>query len=274
MSAWLFVPGTRPDRFAKAHAAGARAVILDLEDAVAAADKVQARRQVAQAVGAAAYAGDKTYAASHPSSWVRVNGAGSLWFFDDLDALAGADALAGVLLPKAEHDHHVELIRDRLGVPVVPLVESVLGVRNRDELACADGVTTLAFGSMDYALDLGAAPESMACSYARWQVVEAARLAGVEGPIDGVTADFSDDGLVYEQARVARADGCGGKLCIHPRQVPLVVAAFAPTAEELAWAERVVAVSSDGRAVALDGQMLDAPVVARARQLLERRPER
>lgn len=274
MSAWLFVPGTRPGRFAKAHAAGARAVILDLEDAVAAADKDHARRQVAQAVGAPAAAGDEADAGSPPPSWVRVNGAGSPWFAADLDALAGARALAGVLLPKAEHGHDVELIRNRLGVAVVPLVESALGLRNRDELACADGVTTLAFGSIDYALDLGAVPESMACSFARWQIVEAARLAGVEAPIDGVTADFSDDDLVSEQARVARAEGCGGKLCIHPRQVPLVVAAFAPTAEELAWAERLVAACGDGRAVALDGQMLDAPVVARARQLLERRTDR
>lgn len=274
MSAWLFVPGTRPDRFAKAHAAGARAVILDLEDAVAAPDKDHARRQVAQALRAPASVGDETNAASPPQSWVRVNGAGSPWFFDDLNAIAGANALAGVLLSKAEHSHDLKLIGERLGVPVIPLVESVLGLRNRHELASVDGVTTLAFGSIDYALDLGVAPESMACSYARWQVVEAARFAGVEGPIDGVTADFSDDDLVSKEARVARAEGCGGKLCIHPRQVPLVSAAFAPTAEELAWAARVVSAWGDGRAVALDGQMLDAPVVAGARQLLEKTPER
>ncbi|GGL32565.1 CoA ester lyase [Phycicoccus endophyticus] len=261
MSAWLFVPGTRPDRFATAHAAGATAVVLDLEDAVAPGEKETARRHVAEAVAAP----------DAPAAWVRVNGAGTAWHAADLEALAGRPALAGVLLPKAERAEDVAAVVRRLEAPVVPLVESARGVRDCEELAHGVGVVTLAFGSLDYAVDIGAEPGGHACRQARWEVVQAARLAGVSAPVDGVTPDFTDDDVVTADALEARAEGCGGKLCIHPRQVPLVEAAFAPSDADLSWARRVVEAAGSGAAVALDGQMVDAPVLARARRILAAR---
>ncbi len=249
----LFLPANRMNRFPKACAAGADAVILDLEDAVAPADKDAAR----VGLGAAANAPLPVL--------VRVNAAGTEWFDRDLAALADLPA-AAVVLPKAETPRTCAEVAARTGKPVIALVETARGLRNAEALAGA--CARLAFGSIDYAADLGAAHTREALLHARAALVLAARLSGQPAPLDGVTTAVRDEDAVLDDVRHAVALGFGGKLLIHPAQIAPARKGFAPTPEEVAWAGRVRNAVRDGGAVAtLDGMMIDAPVIKRAEQI-------
>ncbi|MFT4287933.1 HpcH/HpaI aldolase/citrate lyase family protein [Nocardioides sp.] len=252
---WLFVPGDRPERFAKAAASGADQVILDLEDAVTPEAKQPARGHVSG------------WLADH-TAWVRVNATGEHDIEHDIHALAGRPGLRGVLVPKAESPEALTAIGRRLGVPLVALIESALGLERSREIARAEGVTRLAFGSIDFALDIGARHTREALASARRELVLVSRLAALPAPIDGVTAEVSDESRARDDADHARELGFGGKLCIHPRQVEQVRLAFAPSPEELAWAREVIAAATGAGAVQVGGAMIDRPVVERARRLL------
>ena len=252
----LFVPGNRPERFAKAAASGADAVIIDLEDAVAPEEKERARQEAASA--------------SLPGMTVlvRINASGTPWHAEDLAALAGA-SIQGIILPKAEDPATLATLRALLpdGAVVVALIESALGLAGARTLARAAG--RLAFGSMDFAADLGCAHTREALLMARQELVLASRLAGLPAPIDGVTAAIGDDALTEADGRHAAGLGFGGKLLIHPRQVAPALRGFAPDADEVAWARRVLGAGGDG-AVKVDGMMIDAPVRVRAERILAR----
>lgn len=250
----LFVPANRPERFEKAAASGADAVILDLEDAVAREDKNTAR---------ALLRADFT---AKPVL-VRVNAAGTPWHAEDLEAVARLP-VAGVIVPKAEDPASLAAICARLGPnrPVMALIESGLGLAHAREIAALPGVVRLVFGSIDFCADLGCAHRREILLPARMELVLASRLANTTAPIDGVTARIDDPGETHSDAEHARALGMGGKLCIHPRQIAEVRRAFAPSADEIDWARRVLA--SGGGAVAVDGAMVDEPVRIRARAIL------
>ncbi|MBI5719643.1 MAG: CoA ester lyase [Burkholderiales bacterium] len=271
---YLFVPGDRPERFAKALASGADAVVLDLEDAVAPAAKEAARAAVAQSV-AQAVAAQRTDAGRFV---VRINSEETPWFEADLRALAGAGAQA-VMLPKAERAETVmRVCAAGPGIAVLALVESARGVLAAEALAAAPGVVRLVFGALDYALDLdlevsatssfGQAGLDAAAS----RIAIASRAAGLPAPVAGVTTVLNDEAALLADWARARAHGFGAKLCIHPKQVAPIHAALAPSAAELAWAERVLAAAeaAAGAAVQLDGRMVDRPVIERARRLRER----
>ena len=250
----LFVPGDRPDRFAKAVASGADLVILDLEDAVSPSAKDLARAEVAAFL-----------TAGHRCA-VRINGSDSEWHEADVAALARAGA--PLMVPKA-HARVIEPLLRRLAapVPLLALVETAEGVLEVAELARVPGVTRLAFGSVDLGAELGVSPDDReAMATARGHLVLASAAAGLPGPVDGVTVAVADDAAAGEDARYARRLGFGGKLCIHPRQVAAVRAAFEPSVQEQQWAARVVAASraSAGGVLTLDGRMVDKPVVDRA----------
>ncbi|GAA0385758.1 CoA ester lyase [Microbispora corallina] len=262
----LFVPATRPDRFAKAAASGADAVILDLEDGVAPQDKTRAR--------AAATAHVSVHRAL-----VRVNGIGTPWHEGDLSALAGAGGLAGVVVPKTESADHVAAVAAVLGprVPVFALLESARGVRDADLVAQAPGVARLLFGDLDFCLDTGIPRgDEQALLFARSKVVLAARAAGLPGPVDGVEPEIDDVAVTLAAARRAAALGFTGKLCVHPRQVGPVHSAFAPSDGELAWARRVLdmAEGTGGAAVRVDGEMVDTPRLELARRIVARAGKR
>jgi citrate lyase subunit beta/citryl-CoA lyase len=255
---WLFVPATRPDRFDKAAASGADVVVVDLEDAVPAADKAGARSQVA------------AWLAGGGVGAVRVNPADSPHHAEDVAAVAGLPGLRAVLVPMAESAEALGAVHDSLGpdVAVVAQVETARGLLRAVDLASAPGVVRLAFGHLDFALDIDAAPEPEALAHARGVLVVASRGAGAAGPVDSVTTDLDDDRATRQDAERARALGFTGKLCIHPRQVHAVNEAMSPTPEQVAWAESVLAAGTG--AVRLDGQMVDAPVVTRAERILRR----
>jgi len=258
--AWLFVPGHRPDRFDKAVASGADCVILDLEDAVAPADKPAARASVSSWLATA----------SGPVA-IRLNAADTEWFEDDLAVLEHA-SVGFALLPKAEDPRAVERIaRLRPGLKVVPIIESALGMANVRILAAARGVARLAFGHLDFQVDMGmrGALEEDLVGF-RGDLVLASRLANLAPPIDGVTTDFTVAETLATDVARARRLGFGGKLCIHPSQVAPVREGFAPGGAEVAWARRVLAAAeaSGGAAVAVDGKMVDKPVILRAEAIL------
>lgn len=254
----LFVPGSRPDRFDKAMAAGADAVVVDLEDAVAPTDKEQAREALA------------AWLAPARRVIVRINGADTGWFADDL-ALCARPGVAAVMLPKAERADDIAALRAAGAATVLPLVESAAGFAALAKLAGAPGVQRLVFGSLDFQVDLGMhdAHEDELLAF-RSQLVLASRLAGLQAPVDGVTTSIDDPARLRDDALRARRLGFGGKLCIHPRQVAEVSACFAPTEGERAWARRVLdaATASGGAAAAVSGQMVDTPVILRARAIL------
>jgi citrate lyase subunit beta/citryl-CoA lyase len=256
---WLFVPGSRPDRFDKAATSGADQVILDLEDAVLPSDKEDARAAVIAWLG------------SSPPVWVRVNAVGSAWHEDDVKSLVASPGLAGVVLPKAQDATELEVVGRAVGhrSGVIGLVETAVGVREAHSLAACSAVSRLTFGAIDFALDIDSEENDEALLLARSTLVLASRAAGKAPPIDGVTTQVAGSAVARDAAR-AHALGFGGKLCIHPAQLASVRAAFAPTAEQLEWAHHVLASAApdQGAAKTSDGQMVDAPVLARARRLV------
>lgn len=265
----LFVPATRADRIPKALASGADAVIVDLEDAVAPQDKDSARAALDVALAhqhrasaAASFAG--------PALWVRVN-TGAPWSDQDLALCARHAAVQAVVVPKAESAQQMQAAFEACGrKPLVALIETAEGYARRDDVASHPAVKRLAFGSIDFQLDLGISGEGDALLVFRSGLVLASRLAGLPAPLDGVTVEVANPEVVAADAARARALGFGGKLCIHPQQVGPVNAAFSPSPAEIEWAQRVVAAceASAGAAVAVDGKMVDRPVLLRAQALL------
>jgi len=250
----LFVPANRPDRFSKAAATQADAVILDLEDAVPAQEKDTARAAL-------------TSAFTEKPVIVRINAAETPWHEADIEALRSG-GFAAVMLPKSEDPALLASLWETFArqTPLIALIESAKGLANVREIAATQGVSRLAFGSIDYSADLGCAHKREVLLPARHELVLASKIAGIAAPIDGVTADFRNPAAAFEDAFHARDLGMTGKLCIHPNQIADVSRAFAPTQAELEWARRVLA-SGDG-AVSVDGMMVDEPVRIRARAIL------
>ena len=250
----LFVPGDRPDRFDRA-ASSADEVIIDLEDAVPHARKGFARRAAIEWLG------------SERRALVRVNADEAL-LTADLEAV-GLSASA-VVLPMCRGPQDVERVHALVGdtVPVVALIETAFGVLAADRIARSPGVVRLALGNLDLAADLDVAPNDYeALRMARSSLVLASAAVGLPGPIDGVTTDIGDHARTRDDARRARRLGMTAKLCIHPAQVPAAHEGMAPDDETVAWARAVIATDTAGVGV-LNGQMVDAPVVARARRVL------
>ena len=265
---FLFVPGHRPERLAKALASGADAVIVDLEDAVPLDAKDTAR--------AALVAGWSVLDdAQRARLLVRVNPAGTPWHAADLAAVAGLSGLGAVMLPKAENVQQIEAVALASQRPVLPLVESAEGVGQMDAMARASGVLRLGLGHIDLQADLGmhCGPDETELAPIRVALVVASRRAGLPAPVDGVTTATTDEEVLARDAQRSRRFGFGAKLCIHPAQVAGVHQALAPTEAECAWAERVLAaeVEARGGAFSVDGKMVDPPVLLLARRLLQLR---
>ena len=288
---WLFVPGSRPDRFDKALAAGADQVIVDLEDAVAPSDKSSSRAALAAWLDAPG-----------PAVVVRINGAQTEWFKDDL-ALLTLPRVSQVILPKTESADEVAATiagfgqrssargasgsggsGDQNGArresgastrPVIALIESALGMANLRLLCAAPGLSRLAFGTIDFQADLGmrgATEEDLAPW--RLEILLQSRLATIAAPLDGVSTAIDDAATLAIDIARARRLGYAGKLCIHPKQVAATNQGFASTPTEIAWAKRVIAAAdaAGGGAVAVDGKMVDRPVLLRAQAVLDEQP--
>ena len=213
----LYVPGDRPDRFDKAVATGADLVILDLEDAVTPANKAAAREAVTQWLTAHP-------SGSRPAVEVRVNAGDD----DDLAALAGATDV-GIRLPKVESGADVDRVVDVLGaVAIAAVVETAVGVEALGEITRHRAVRAVSLGEADLASDLGTRHPRV-LDAVRARLLVAARAAGLPPPMASVFTDIADlDGLRAD-TEVAREMGFVGRAAIHPVQVPVIAAAFAPS---------------------------------------------
>lgn len=254
----LYVPGDRPERFAKAVASGAQLVILDLEDAVAPARKDEARRHVVDWL-----ASDEPKPA-HVE--VRVNAGSS----DDLAALATVTAPFGLRLPKVEAAGDVERAIAGLGrvPPVSALIETGRGLEAVLQIATHPAVTAVGLGEADLASDLGSA-DATVLDWARVRLLVASRAAGIGAPMMSVFTDIADLTGLAADTRRGRAMGYVGRTAIHPSQVPVIATAFTPTAPEVAWATEVLAATAGGGVTTLaSGEMADAAMRARAQAIL------
>lgn len=275
----LFVPGNRARMIDKARSLGPDAVIFDLEDAVPLAEKPAARRMTRDAIDGGDFRRFRTF--------VRVNPAATNLLSEDLDAVV-SPSLFGIVLPKVEHREEVHqahlMLRERemkLGLPpghtrIMPIIETVLGVVALPAIAgCNDRLVGLSFGAEDFATDLGVerSREGIEAHYPRIQVALFARLSGVAA-VDSVFSDVGDDEGLERDTRLVKQLGFRGKFVLHPRQIDIVNRIFTPSRQEIEHAERVVAAFQEAEArgeasVALEGKMIDIPIVERARTLLE-----
>lgn len=258
----LFVPGSRPERFAKALASGADAVIVDFEDAVEEPLKRQARDNLG------------VFLQSTPQArvWVRINAPEHPEHFADVAFCQAHSGVEGVLLPKVESAAQVAVVA-ATGKSIWPIIESARGLLAVAEIAHAPMVERLSFGGLDLALDLNLSSNTPAAQFAldqaRLALIVHSRAAGLVAPLDGVHPAIDDPEGLRRSIRHAYEMGFAGALCIHPKQVAVIHQALAPSAEDLAWAKRVVEAGAHGAgAYQLDGQMVDAPVLLRAQRLL------
>jgi citrate lyase subunit beta/citryl-CoA lyase len=264
-SNFLFVPGTRPERFLKALDSGASGVILDLEDAVAEEDKETARAAIRSAWSQFSDEQKKRLV-------IRTNSPGSKFYSADL-ILAQELQVACILIPKSESLDQINGAALILpNTAIIPMIETALGLHHLNEIANSNQVLRLALGNLDLQADLGMLCDAQETELqtARYQIVLASRLAQITPPVDGVTPSTDDLPRITDDAERAKRMGFGAKLCIHPKQVAIVQAAFMPTEEEVHWAQRVIEAdkASKGGAVKLDGKMIDRPVVLLAKRTL------
>jgi citrate lyase subunit beta/citryl-CoA lyase len=276
----LFAPGSNERVLGKVFDAGADAVVLDLEDAVAPEAKAEARRLVAAALATRA-------SRPAPLVAVRINGIDTSWWRGDLDAVVGP-GLHRVRVPKAESADQIRAVDAALAelearrgvrvgaIGIVATIETAAGVMAAADLARAPRVRAFTFGAADFVRDIGADPASadLATLYARQHLVLVSRAARIEPPVAPVYTQVKDlDGLRRTTAE-ARAIGFFGRSCIHPSQVPVGNDAFTPGAAQIAAARAVLAAWEDAlaRGVAAftmaDGQFVDEAVARRARGLV------
>lgn len=263
---FLFVPGDRPERLLKAVQSGADAIIVDFEDAVNENNKDHARRSTAQKWR-------EMQSAADVPILIRVNAFGSEAWKEDVEILHALPGLAGIVLPKTESSEELIAVHSHFPVlPILPLIESARGWASLGEISQAPGVARLVLGHLDFISDTGMSPSPDESELAplRFAIVMHARLARLAAPVDGVTVQTEDADAVMRDTLRARRFGFGGKLCIHPRQVPGIHAGFRPSAVERQWAERVLsaAAEANGAAVLVDGRMVDRPVILKAQTLL------
>jgi citrate lyase subunit beta/citryl-CoA lyase len=254
---WLLLNALRADTFDAAQLSRADQVVLDCEDAVDDSRKAEARALVLD------------WFAGGGQAWVRINERTSAAWEDDMTALRDADGLLGVVLAKCESADQVVDTAQRLGgrVPVIPLVESALGIEDAVSIARAPGAFRLAFGSGDYRRDTGAANEPLAMAYPRSRLVTASRIGGLPGPIDGPTVGSSHP-LLREQSGDAVALGMTGRLCLDLEQPAVVNECLSPAPADVVWAMDFLAEFEAAGSIIRDGS--DKPRLARARLISER----
>ena len=267
---YLFVPGNRPERFAKASASEAERVILDLEDAVAPADKAGARKAIHDWMHASA----KKHLPQR--LMVRINDARSDAFADDLALLRTLPA-CGVMLAKAETATDLQTVRNAMqaGSELLALLETAAGIAACHTIASHTAVTRLALGALDLMVDLNIPADSPTLTLAASQLVLVSRAAGLAAPVAGVTPSVLAEHSQADMQDALRM-GFGAKMCIHPAQLSGVRRALVPLPAEVDWAREVItawdaahATQAPAGALQVQGKMVDKPVYLRALRLLD-----
>jgi citrate lyase subunit beta/citryl-CoA lyase len=279
LRSFLFAPGNHARRVKKALSLDADAVILDLEDAVATAEKRATRDAVIAAL----------LRPRRALLYVRVNAVDTEFCYGDLAAIV-RPGLDGIILPKVESaaglataDWLLAQLEREQGldlrkIDLVPIIETARGLNQIDAiLATGTRVKRIAFGAGDFTLDVNMAWSrgEAELAYARSKIVTASRAAGIEAPFDTVWVDLVDQEGLEASARTALGFGFQGKMCIHPNQIAVVNRVFTPSEADIAFAERVVAAftraeAEGSAAIQLDGKFIDYPILYRAQRVLEK----
>ncbi|WP_339098837.1 CoA ester lyase [Pectobacterium brasiliense] len=280
---YLFVPGNAPHRFQHAVCCGADAVIFDLEDAVHPDEKNQARENIIQWDK-----NDTPVSEINCKRYIRLNKFGSVEFSEDIEFLNRLNnkeklrnnaqskhktAKWEIVLPKIESAEMLHDAREMINsnrsetVNIIAIIETAQGLHHAEEI-CAAGVERVAFGSLDFSLDIHCDQSLYALLYARSRIVLASRLADLPPPIDCVNPDFTHHDRVLADALHARSLGFSAKLCIHPSQIDAVQQAFATDRSKIDWAKQVLKAAEHSYAFQINGEMVDLPVIEQARQLL------
>jgi len=267
----LFAPAVRPDFLERLADRGSDLVVIDCEDATPPTAKSQAR------LNAVEYA-DKLHSGGQQVA-VRVNSPASQWFERDIDQGLSA-SLAAIVVPKVESIGHLDQVANALSkagfaeLGVLVGIETALGVADARSLLAHHCVTGAYFGAEDFIADMGGVrtESNLEVQMARSAVALAARLAGVPA-IDQVVPDFNDRKRFSREADEARSMGYSGKMCIHPNQVELAINGFTPSQAEVDRAQRMVEAYERAKhkgiaAIAFEGQMVDEPLAAQARDVL------
>lgn len=258
---FLFVPGNRPERFAKALASDADLVCIDLEDSVPASEKEQAR---AEALSAIENQADGRLA-------LRINGLRTIAGLADLLALAASKRPDYLFIPMVQSATEIEIARAVLGneIALVPLIESVLGMKMASDIAASPGVAAMMFGGGDLAGELGVELAWEPLLHARSALVMACAGAGICA-IDVPYIDLDNEHGLAQECAKARALGFGAKAAIHPKQITAINAAMRPSAAEIGEAREAIAAfdAAGGAAIRFKGKMLEAPIVHRYRQII------
>lgn len=275
---FLFTPANHPRKVGHVFASGADAIILDLEDACAVADKVASRATVVAALSA-------------PRSclgYVRINAADTIWCYRDLDHVIGP-WLDGIVLPKVERPEELFLIdwlmaqyeRERDlpigGIDLMPIIETGAGLHALDAIIAAGTRTRrVSFGAGDFTRDMGMkwSADEPELAYARGRLVLASRVGGLEPPIDTVHIDLADDASFALSVATGVKFGFQGKLLIHPQQVELTNASYMPSEQEIRRAEKIIAAfnaaeASGSASIQVDGYFIDYPIVQKAMRVME-----
>ncbi|MCG8560359.1 MAG: CoA ester lyase [Hyphomicrobiales bacterium] len=275
---FIFAPGNHARKVEKVFGTGADAVILDLEDAVAVAEKEATRARIV-----AALQGPRRC-----RGYVRVNDITTEFCFGDLEAVVGP-GLDGVVLPKVESAADVTMIDWVVGnlerkagmtvgaIDLIPIIETGRGLAAAREICGAGGrLKRVSFGAGDYTRDMGMdwTLEETELASAQAEIVLASRISELEPPLDTVFIHIREHDHFKRSAERGRRLGFQGKLCIHPDQVPIANAAFAPTEEETAWARRIVesfaeAEAAGSASIQVDGYFVDYPIVVKARRIVD-----
>ncbi|MFW2176317.1 MULTISPECIES: HpcH/HpaI aldolase/citrate lyase family protein [unclassified Moraxella] len=263
---YLFVPAIDIHRVPKAFERGADTVIIDLEDAVSESVKQQCQHNL------------QTYLTSDTAKpvWVRVNAVGSDWFAQDIELVKHLPNIIGIVLPKVETADDIAQVHCHFpNTPIIALIETPIGMANVADIATAQGLYALSYGFLDICEKLGVRADSdagqMVANQLRYQLLLHSQINGLTAPIECVYPPFNDNDGLTERVKWWRDLGFSGMLCIHPNQVGIVNTLAKPTDEQLTFAKKVVAYYEQTglSAFAIDGEMVDTPVIVQAQKLLQ-----
>jgi len=267
---YLFAPGNSERKMLKALNINTDAVIIDLEDAVVAEEKEKARQLVYSVLN------NEELKNINSKIYVRINSMKTPWFFDDINTIKDLNRLDGIMIPKSEDRTSIKLIAELLNreLEIIPLIESAAGVHNIEEILTSHkSVKKVAFGSVDFALDLGVnwSEEGIERTYAMSKIVLASRALGADSPIDAVFPVMDNKEGFIADTQKGKQTGFYGKLVIHPKQIEWVKEVYTPDNNQIEWSKKVINVyekSDNSGAIDLDGKLIDRPIYLLAKRLI------
>ncbi len=264
---FLFAPSIYPERFIKALQSGANQIIIDLEDSVEEAKKEVGRKNIADFSSQCVKNNDKFL--------IRINETQSAEFQKDLSLISTikeSNSIVGIVLPKAQNYEDIDIL-SKFELPIIPIIESALGVENLDDIARHPSVLALSFGSLDMTLDLNLQEgegKNFILNSIRTQIVLKSVKYNLLSPINGVYPDIKNIDGLKEDLLFAKSMGFGGSLCIHPNQVVPINEVFSPSAQQIAWAKEILSLRKNSNDIIFNhnGMMVDLPVIKKAEQIL------